>query len=58
MDRSEELWGEIKEQILADQLIEQEELQGLTPLVIEGRITSDDWKIAMENTLLRSDDTQ
>lgn len=56
MDRSEELWGEIKEQILAEQLATEEELQGLTPSVIEGRVTSDDWKIAIENSLLRGDD--
>ena len=56
MSRSEDLWGEIKEQILAGQLVTEEELQGLTPMVIEGRVTLDDWKIAIENSLLRGDD--
>lgn len=53
MSRSIELWEQIKQQILAEELIGEEELENLGSAILEARITSDDWKLSIENTLLR-----
>lgn len=53
MTRSEKLWEKIKQQVLTEELITEDELVTVSAAVIESRIASDDWKLAMENTLLR-----
>lgn len=56
MTRSEELWDEIKKQIVTDDLLRNEELERIQRLVLSSNISAEDWMLAIENTLLKDND--
>lgn len=56
MSRSEELWGEIEKQIVAEGLVDMEQIGRIRKTVLTGKITVEDWNLAIETTLLKDDD--
>jgi hypothetical protein len=55
MSNSEAIWERIKQVISNGGLIDAEEIEKLEPRIESGRITSGDWKLAVENTLLKEE---
>jgi uncharacterized protein (DUF1015 family) len=56
MTRTEELWNEIKDEILAEDLISQKQIDFLQQRVLSKKVTIEDWNLAIENTVLKDDD--
>lgn len=52
MSRSAELWEQICAELEREQLLSPNEIEGIAPRVLEGNVSMDDWKVALENTLL------
>ncbi len=57
MSKAEELWERIRDVISTDQLVDGNELQSVEELVKTGRITSEDWRLALENTIFKEDNS-
>jgi hypothetical protein len=55
MSNSSEIWGRIEQVIESEQLIESEELDKIGRRIESGRINAGDWKLAIENTLLKEE---
>ncbi len=55
MTRTEELWYEIKEEILAEELISQQQIDLIQQLVLSKNIKVEDWNMAIENTILKDE---
>lgn len=53
MSKSEELWERIRDVVSTDQLVDDNELQRVDGPVKAGRITSEDWRLALENTIFK-----
>lgn len=55
MSNSSEIWERIEQVIAGEQLIESEELDKIDRRIESGRINTGDWKLAIENTLLKEE---
>ncbi len=53
MNRSEELWKEIEEQIKSENVMNIDQLASIQKKVLLGTISIDDWNLAIESTLIK-----
>ncbi len=55
MSNSSEIWDRIKQVVTDEKLVESEELDKIDTRIESGRINAGDWKLAIENTLLKEE---
>lgn len=56
MSNSSEIWDQIKQVCIDEQQVETGELDKIEEKVLSGRVTSSDWKLAIENTLAQEEE--